>query len=95
MLYTSGFVDDVMFSHDNEPNMDKGSKSATQRIIHRDWPAAPLNRAAGAKSAIVDCLIKTKFHYASWFEAGRRQVRSQTPLRYLVRSWFEAGRRQV
>jgi len=25
--------------------------------------------------------------YASWFKVGRRQVRSQIPLRYLVRSW--------
>jgi len=22
------------------------------------------------------CKVKAKFHYASWFEAGRRQVRS-------------------
>jgi len=29
-------------------------------------------------------LLKAKFHYASWFEAGRRQVRSQSPLCYLV-----------
>jgi len=27
--------------------------------------------------------VKAKFHYAIWFEAGRREVRS----------WFEAGRR--
>ena len=33
--------------------------------------------------------VRAKFHYASWFEAGRRQVRSQISLRYLVpiRSW--------
>jgi len=31
--------------------------------------------------------LKAKFHYAGCFEAGRRQVRSQIPLRYLVRSW--------
>jgi len=29
--------------------------------------------------------VKAKFHYASWFEAGSK----------LVRSWFEAGRRQA
>ena len=40
-------------------------------------------------------LFKAKFHYASWFEAGRRQVRSQIPLRYLVRSCFEAGHRRA
>jgi len=39
--------------------------------------------------------IKAKFHYARWFEAARRHVRNQIPLRCLVRSWFEAGRRQV
>jgi len=37
--------------------------------------------------------VKAKFHYASWFEAGRRQVRSQIPLRCLVQSWFKAGGR--
>jgi len=31
--------------------------------------------------------VKAKFHYASWFKAGHRQVRSQIPLRYLVRRW--------
>jgi len=31
--------------------------------------------------------LKAKFHYVSWFEAGRRQVRSQIPLCYLIRSW--------
>jgi len=31
--------------------------------------------------------VKAKFHYASWFKGGRRQVRSQIPLRYLVPSW--------
>ena len=40
-------------------------------------------------------LIKAKFHYASWFEAGRRQVRSQIPLRYLVRTSFEPAPNQL
>jgi len=40
-------------------------------------------------------VIKAKFNYASWFEAGRRQVRSQFPLLYLVGSWFEVSCRQV
>jgi len=31
-----------------------------------------------------DHRVKAKFHYASWFQAGHRQVRSQIPLRYLV-----------
>ena len=35
--------------------------------------------------------VKAKFHYASWFDAGRRQVQSQIPLRYLVRSWLQTG----
>jgi len=30
-------------------------------------------------------LLKAKFHYASWFEAGLE----------LVRSWFEAGSNQM
>jgi len=30
--------------------------------------------------------IKAKFHYASWFDTGRRQVRSQIQLCYLVRT---------
>jgi len=33
--------------------------------------------------------VKAKLHYASWFKAGRRQVRSQIPLRYLVRTSSE------
>jgi len=40
-------------------------------------------------------IIKAKFHYASWFEAGRRQVRSQVPLRYLVRTSFEPAPNQL
>jgi len=53
------------------------------------------------------CVVKTKFHYARWFDAGSElvlrwfelkfglssMVRGQIPLRYLVRSWLEAGRR--
>jgi len=35
------------------------------------------------------CLLKAKLHYASWFEAGRRQVWSQIPLRYLARTSAE------
>jgi len=35
----------------------------------------------------VSCPVTVaKFHYASWFEAGRGHVRSQIPLRRLVRS---------
>jgi len=45
------------------------------------------------------CVLKAKFHCTSWFEAGRRQVRSQIPLRYLVRSWsatsFEPASNQL
>jgi len=37
-IRTSGFVDDVMFSH-NGPDTNTGlATSATQRIIHRDSP---------------------------------------------------------
>jgi len=39
--------------------------------------------------------FKTRFHYAIWFEAGRRHVRSQIPLRYLVRSWSEPASNQL
>jgi len=41
--------------------------------------------------------VKAKFHYASWFEAGCRQVRSQIPLRYLVRTAtsFEPASNQI
>ena len=38
--------------------------------------------------------LKAKFHYASWFEACRRQVRSQIPLHYLVRTCFEPASNQ-
>ena len=39
--------------------------------------------------------VKAKFHYASWFEAGRRQFRSQIPLRYLVRTSLEPAPNQI
>ena len=39
-------------------------------------------------------LVKVKFHYASWFEACRRKVRSQILLRYLVRTSFEPAPNQ-
>jgi len=40
-------------------------------------------------SDLVCRLVKAKFHYTSWFEAGSKLVRSQIPLRYLVRTSFE------
>jgi len=33
--------------------------------------------------------VNAKFHYASWFGVGSELVRSQIPLRYLVRTSFE------
>jgi len=39
--------------------------------------------------------IKTKFHYASWFGAGSKLVRSQIPLRYLARTSFEPASNQL
>ena len=39
--------------------------------------------------------ISTCRDRSNLLEAGLRPVRSQIPLRYLVRSWFETGRRQV
>ena len=44
MICTSGFVDDIMFSH-NGANTDTGH----WRVIHRDSPGG-----AGAKSAVDD-----------------------------------------
>jgi len=41
------------------------------------------------------CSVKAEFHYASWFEAGRRQVRSQISLRCLVRTSFEPAPNQL
>jgi len=32
------------------------------------------------RNTMSTCTLKAKFHYTSWFEAGRRQVRSQIPL---------------
>jgi len=60
MLCTSGFVDDVMFSH-NRPNTDTALKSATQRIIHFDSPdgAAILQlrrRSLLSSIALVKCV---------------------------------------
>jgi len=40
-------------------------------------------------------LFKAKFHYASWFGAGSKLVRSQVPLRYLVRTSFEPATNQL
>jgi len=39
--------------------------------------------------------LKAKFHYASWFGAGSKLVRSQIPLRYLVRTSFEPASNQL
>jgi len=39
--------------------------------------------------------VKAKFHYASWFEAGFKQVRSQIPLHYLVGTSFEPAPNQL
>jgi len=74
-------------------------------------PAAPTEKGTAAPStfrpmssvakrspisATAEVLFgKAKFHYASWFEACRRQVRSQIPLRYLVRTSFEPAPNQI
>jgi len=34
-------------------------------------------------------MLKAKFHYTSWFGAGSNLVRSQIPLRYLIRTSSE------
>jgi len=39
--------------------------------------------------------LKAKFHYASWFGAGSKLVRSQILLRYLVRTVFEPAPSQL
>jgi len=39
--------------------------------------------------------IKAKFHYNSWFGADSELVRSQIPLRYLVRTSFEPAPSQL
>jgi len=49
MLYTSGFVDDVIFSH----NRANGSESKTTRI----FPPVCQVAASGAKSAMPDCIL--------------------------------------
>jgi len=36
-------------------------------------------------------LLKAKFHYASWFEAGRRQVRNWSPTSFEPASVMEFG----
>ena len=49
MYRASGFLDDIMFSH-NGPNTDTGFESAIQWIIHRNLPkVALLNYASGGK----------------------------------------------
>jgi len=49
-LCTSGFVDDVMFSHSGT---NTGRPTDHWQIIHRDSPIA----APAVKSAIVDCIV--------------------------------------
>ena len=39
--------------------------------------------------------VKAKFHYTSWFEAGRRPVQNQIPLCYLVQSWSQTGSKRL
>ena len=39
--------------------------------------------------------VKAKFHYTSWFGAGSKLVRSQIPLRYLIRTSFEPTSNQL
>jgi len=54
----SGFVDDVMFSH-NGPNVDRSLEFTTQRIIHRDSPggAAKLHTRAEVCYRRLPCLL--------------------------------------
>ena len=77
--------------------------NSTRRHLRAPCRIVPTCRCHCAQSSLnyddlachrlLNCYLKAKFHYASWFEVGRRQVRSQIPLHYLVRSWFEACRR--
>jgi len=44
-------------------------------------PVFRFDGSVKTSSPLLNCRVKAKFHYASWFKAGLE----------LVRSWFEAG----
>jgi len=61
-------------------------------VAHGSWQTVPHCGLTGSKTstgrpAII--AVKAKLHYASWFGAGSKLVRSQIPLRYLRRTSFE------
>jgi len=58
-------------------------------VFHLEIAHSAVRHATTRPLRPVKKSLKAKFHYASWFEAGRRQVRSQIPLRYLVRPSFD------
>jgi len=68
---------------------------ATENVLWHHYDVGWLESVRQGRDISLSSTIKSKFHYASWFEAGRRQVRNHIPLRYLVPSCFEAGRRQL
>jgi len=41
---------------------------------------------------ITKWLVKAKFHYASWFEAGSKLVADRFEAKFHYAIWFEAGR---
>jgi len=49
------------------------------------------NRLRRQLSELTPCTIKAKFHYASWFETGRRQVRSLSATSFEPASVMEFG----
>jgi len=63
-------------------NDTKGKGEGFPYSIPSVGPGADL----GVQAVSPQVTVRAKFHYTSWFEAGRRQVRSQISLHYLVRS---------
>jgi len=67
-------------------------KNCSHLCVYR---SVQLSYTTHQKTVVIIFRLKAKFHYASWFEAGRRQARSQIPLRYLIRTSFEPASNQL
>jgi len=73
--------------------VDEGKRGGTEV----DWRMrnARCRRLLSVSDGEFVWIVKAKFHYASWFGAGSKLVRSQIPLCYLVRTSFEPASNQT
>jgi len=79
--------------------------NSTRRHLRAPCRIVPTCRCHCAQSSLnyddlachrlLNCYLKAKFHYASWFEAGSKLVADRFEAKFHYTIWFEAGLKLV